>query len=227
MRKYLEDVAGLRDPYGEEYLERISPSFYAAAWSLCHRGILRPGVTRYMAQATDDGSGGNGYSVTPWGHEWLQEPGEFDYVPVEPGRFAQLLDRFSPRFGPGFRERAHEAMRCYGANAHLACCAMCGAAAESILIRLAVQKSSDEPQIMKEYLAAGGRGRVENRVLGRQDKRVQEEMRGYLSLLKYWRDATSHGRVTGITDNEAYTSLAILLRLAQFSDERWDELTRP
>ena len=47
-----------------------------------------------------------------------------------------------------------------------------------------------------------------------------------LALLKYWREEASHGRPSGITDDEAYTSLALLLRLAKYVDEHWDLLTR-
>lgn len=50
---------------------------------------------------------------TPVGRDWLRQAGQYDYIPVEPGRFAAILDGFSPRFGVGFRERAQEAIRSY------------------------------------------------------------------------------------------------------------------
>jgi len=224
MRDYLETVKKVPHHDTDQHLPRISPSFYAAAWELCRRGILRPGIKVYGGQATADGSSGNGYSVTPLGREWLQKAGQYEYVPVDPGRFARLLDNFSPRFGGGFRERCQEALRCYNAQAYLACCAMCGAAAESIILALAIQKSGDETKVMSMYSASGGRGRIENLIIGKKDKSIQDEFRSYVGLLKYWRDISAHGKMSGIQDPEAYTSLALLLRFAQFANDRWEQL---
>jgi hypothetical protein len=102
---------------------------------------------------------------------------------------------------------------------------MCGAAAESILLSLAITKHGDEEAITQDYVTKGGRGRVENLIVGKKPKLIQDELKANLNLLKYWRDAASHGRVAGIEENEAFTSLAILLRLARFAFERWNELT--
>ena len=44
--------------------EELSPVFYDAAWEMCRRGILRPGVRSLGKQATADGSSGNGFSLT-------------------------------------------------------------------------------------------------------------------------------------------------------------------
>jgi len=186
--------------------------------------VLRPGVITY--QTHHQSSYVDGYTVTPAGKKWLKQAGQYDYVPIEPGRFSKLLDSFSARFGAGFQERSQEAIRCYGTNAFLACCAMCGAAAESILLAVAIAKDGDQDKIEKIYLASGGRGRIEKLILGSQPDAVQNKCRGYLSLLKYWRDMTAHGRASGITDCEAYTSLAFLLRFAQFVNDRWNELTK-
>ena len=225
MREYLASVAGAHPSDTERYLSRVSPPFYNAAWELCRRGILRPGITTHGRQATDDGGSGNGYSLTAYGEKWLQQAGSYDYVPVEPGRFARLLDNLGGRLGLGFRERSQEAVRCYNAQAYLACCAMCGAAAESILLALAIAKSGDEAKILKDYSSAGGRGRIENLLIGSQTPAIQNEFRASSSLLKYWRDAAAHGKKSNITDNEAYTSLALLLRFAQFTNDRWGDLT--
>jgi len=80
--------------------------------------------------------------------------------------------------------------------------------------------------VLEMYSAAGGRGRIENLIIGKKDKSTQEEFRGYLSLLKYWRDIAAHGRTSGIKDPEAYTSLALLLRFAQFANDRWNDLVK-
>ena len=42
--------------------DELFPIFANAAWTLCRRGILRPGVSRHLAQATDQGSAGSGFS---------------------------------------------------------------------------------------------------------------------------------------------------------------------
>ena len=144
----------------------LSPYFYAAAWELCRRGIIRPGVRSIEEHGTLAGKVGEGYSITPFGHAWLAESDQDDFVPTEPGRFAQMLAPYRFRYGGGFQERAQEAIRCYGAHAYLACCAMCGAATESILLATAIAKS-DEQTVLKEYATSGGRRRVENRILGK------------------------------------------------------------
>ncbi|MFZ3171983.1 MAG: hypothetical protein WA118_08390 [Carboxydocellales bacterium] len=227
MHNYLVLITGVNSNETDRYFKDISPAFYNAAWELCRRGLLRPGITTHGLQATSDGSAGNGYSITPKGKAWLEEAGKYDYVPIEPGRFARLLDKYGDWFGPSFRERCQEAIRCYGAHAYLACCAMCGAAAESIILALAIAKSGNEERVLKDYASAGGRGRIENLIIGKQPNGIQAEFRGYSSLLKYWRDTAAHGKISNITDNEAYTSLAFLLRFALFTSEKWDTLIQP
>jgi len=203
----------------------LSPAFYAAAWDLCRRGIIRPGVRIMGAQATANGSGGDGYSVTPFGEQWLDEDNNDAYVPTEPGRFAEMLEPHRDRYGPGFYERAQEAIRCYGAHAYLACCVMCGAAAEAILLASAIAREGDDEKVLSAYNSSQGRSRVENMLLGQARPRLKEEVQGFLTLLKYWRDQAGHGSTANISDNEAYTSLALLLRFATYVDDWWSELT--
>jgi hypothetical protein len=215
--------------WGEELTalkKEHSPPFYSAAWDLCRRGIIRPGVAVYGHQSTDDGSAGGGFSVTTFGRQWLAESDRDDYVPTEPGRFAELTAQFTPRFGAGYHERAQEAFRCYGAHAYLACCAMCGAAAESILLAIAIARQGGNREgVLRTYNSSGGRGRVEREVTGGLPEPLRREFLGLAALLKYWRDEAAHGRESGIDDNEAYTSLALLLRFVLFADNRWSELT--
>jgi hypothetical protein len=202
----------------------LAPAFLAAAWELCRRGIIRPGVYGLGYQSTDEGSAGFGYTVTPFGRQWLAESNRDDYVPVEPGRFGQMLAPFSPRFGAAFQERAQEAIRCYGAHAYLACCAMCGAAAESILLATAVAQQGESA--VEAYLSSKGRSRLEASLLGQVSDQTRREFLGFTALIKYWRDAAAHGAPANLSDNEAYTSLAMLLRFAQFATDHWDELVK-
>jgi hypothetical protein len=223
---HLVSEFGVPEHEVESYIPSLSPHFYAAAWELCRRGILRPGIIEYGKQATADGGSGNGYSITPRGRIWLTEARSSDVVPTETGRFSKILDGFSDQLGQAYRERSQEALRCYGAHAYLACCAMCGAAAEAILLELAVAKSGDEEGIIREYLTKGGRGRTENFIVGKKPQQLQEDFRASLTLLKYWRDVAAHGTISSIEETEAFTSLAILLRLARLTSERWDYLVK-
>ena len=223
---YAEKHEGIVDEQ-ELYRRKIelSPFFYAAAWELCRRGIIRPGIRAMGLQSTPDGSAGNGYSITPFGRTWLNESDRDDYIPTEPGRFSQMLRPFQDDFGPGFYERAQQAVRCYGAHAYLACCAMCGAAAESILLAIATKKKN-EYEVLKIYRSSQGRSKIENIIIGQAKKQIQIEFRGFTVLLKYWRDEAAHGRTSGIADNEAYTSLALLLRFAYFVKDNLDEILK-
>jgi hypothetical protein len=137
-----------------------------------------------------------------------------------------LADRASS-FGPGFIERSQEAVKAYNALANLACCAMCGAAAESIVLALAIARTGDERKVLNDYAGSGGRGRVERLLIGGQPAHVQEEFHRYVSLLKYWRDSAAHGKAAGITELEAWTSLVLLLRFAIFASDRLETLTAP
>jgi hypothetical protein len=94
---------------------------------------------------------------------------------MEPGRFGRMLADKGQRFASGFVERAQEAVRAYNAHAFLAACAMCGAAAESIILALAVVKTGDEKKILDQYVSGGGRGRLEKIILGGQPQLVQDE----------------------------------------------------
>lgn len=204
---------------------RESSFFLSAAWELSRRGILRPGVHTIGAQATDDGSGEAGYSITPFGRSWLSETTKDDFVSTEPERFGQMLGPYKKRYGPAFYERAQEAVRCYGAHAYLACCAMCGAASESVLLAAAIKKTNKET-VLSEYNRAGGRVKIENMLIGKAKESLQREFRGFSVLIRYWRDEAAHGKAVDMSDNEAYTSLALLLRFAMYVDENWSVLTK-
>lgn len=189
----------------EVRLREMMPMLYAAAWDLCRRGILRPGVRAFDAQATADGASGNGYSITPFGTQWLAEADHDDFVPTEPERFAQMFAPYRDRFGPSFQERAQEAIRCYGAHAYLACCTMCGAAAEAILLATAIAKA-DEATVLSQYNASGGRRRVENAILGKVRDDLRNEYVGYMTLLPMGGPPAS--RTTRPTHRSHYSSVS-------------------
>jgi hypothetical protein len=199
--------------------------FLEAGWQLCRRGILRPGVRDLHQPGNAHGHAGQGFSLTEYGRAWIASANP-ELIPTQPGRFTQLLAKAAPRFGSGFSERSQEAAAAYQGGTYLACCAMCGAAAESILLAIAIAKAGDAKAIINEYSAQAGRLKIERRIYSGLPDPVQEEFRRYTALLKYWRDAAAHGRATHITEAEAYTSLVLLLRFALFADDRWEELTQ-
>lgn len=212
---------------GHQYLadtpegRAMSVTFGDAAWELCRRGILRPGVRDIGGQGVDKG----GYSVTASGRHWLEHAHDEAFIPIEPGRFAQIIDGFREKLGDGYAQRAQEASRCHFATAYLACCAMSGAAAESILLKTAIAKTGDEEGVLKKYRSAMGRQAVENIVVDQLKKHLADKFRNLMDLLKYWRDEAAHGTTSEITEFEAYEAMSKLLRLAHFAQDHWDELT--
>ena len=103
---------------------------------------------------------------------------------------------------------------------------MVGAATESILLAAAIAIKADENTVMKEYASARGRGRIESIVIGQAREDLQRQFRGFTSLLGYWRDEAAHGKPSRLSDVEAFTALAMLVRFAHFMNDHWIELTR-
>ncbi len=203
---------------------RESPPFMDAAWELCRRGILRPGECRLSSSGARGHLLGLGFSVTRFGEQWLEELGD-QCTPSSPDRYAQMLARHNGQLGDGYRERSQDAVKCFLGHAHVACCAMCGAAAESIFLALAGAKLGDPAEALKIYEARGGRGRLEAKIVSGAAAPLGRMFPRYTDLLKYWRDSASHGAATGIGDEEAHSAIVLLLRFAIFASEHWDELT--
>lgn len=192
--------------------------FYEAAWNLCQRGTLMPGTVSYGPSAQYN-------ARVEYGRGWLKQVSGYEYISLEFGHFAKILAEHSQVLGINYHSRSQEALRCYRAQAYLACCTMCGASAEAILLKVAIQKSGDEESVHKSYMSGGGRARIENSILGQQNSAVEREFRGYMDLLKYWRDNAPHGSHSVIQESEAFISLTLLLRFAQFVSSRLPELT--
>jgi len=215
---------------GDRNVDRVgmglSPIFAAAGWELCRRGILRPGVQNIaLHHPLNAFSPDRGYSITPAGERWFATANPLLYVPTDPSRLTAMLTSFSPKFGPGFGQRAEEAVKCYNALAHLACCAMSGAAAESILLALAIERREDADAVLGDYRASRGRTRVEKNLLGQVGEPTKSRFHTLMDLLNYWRDDSAHGTLSGIGDPEAFDALSRLLRLAHFATEHWTLLT--
>jgi hypothetical protein len=195
----------------------LMPFFFDAAWDLCRRGVLRPGVP----------NGGNtdnkGYSVTSLGRSWI-ESGALPMV-LETTRLAKLFASLSSRLGVGFLQRANEAARCHSFGANLAACAMSGAAAESIVLAAAIAKTGDEAAVLKNYMSAQGRKRTIDSIIHGARAGIAEPFKAATDLLAYWRDEAAHGTASEISEIEAHTALGRLVRFAQFASDNWSELT--
>ena len=116
--------------------EPVWQAFYEAVWEFCRRGILRPSPLSSHGRGSSGGlPSGDGFSLTAKGREWLQRS-KSGWFPTDPSRFISSLARTSALCGDAFTQRANEAARCNDTGNSFACCAMCGAAAEPILLAL-------------------------------------------------------------------------------------------
>jgi hypothetical protein len=207
------------DPSDEHYVP-----FYDAAWELCRVGVLRPGMKSPNGQGQIGGGvfSGDGYSITEFGTEWLADPER--RMSADPSRMSEIFGSFAKTYGAGFSQRATEAIRCHRTGNYLASCVMAGAAAESILLAVAIAKAKDEERVLKVYEKSGGRLAVTRIVTTGLSGPLQRQFEAALQVLHYWRDDAAHGKETAISEIEAHASLTQLLRLAHFSQDNWGEL---
>jgi hypothetical protein len=203
----------------------VSASFYEAGWTLCRRGILRPGITKMGRQATADGASGNGYSITEAGRKWLTSLTELHLIALQPHKFSALVDKYTSRFGQGYAQRSREAVSCYMSGSYLAGCAMAGASAESILLALAIAKKKDESAVLGLYRSSQGRKRLLDAVFGNVREPISSQFRSLIDVVSYWRDDASHGTQTLTGEFEAYDALTRLIRLAHLASDNWSMIT--
>jgi hypothetical protein len=163
--------------------------------------------------------------LTQHGREWLASEDAAVLLLLQPGSLAKTLAEYAYLYGPGYLQRANEAIKARNASAYLACCAMCGAAAESILLALAIARTGDEAEVLKTYNSRSGRSTVVRTLTGQVVEPVRKRFTTYSELLNYWRDDAAHGVASELSDAHAEESLATLLRLAQFSADHWTDLT--
>lgn len=199
-----------------------SSLFFEAAWELCRRGIVRPGVTGTGKQATSDG----GYSLTTSGRAYIESLDDTALLLVQPGALAAALAQYANRFGAGFLQRSQEAIRCRNAEAWLACCSMVGAAAESVLLALAISKTGTEDVVLAEYSKMGGRQKVVNMVVGQSAGHVQSTLKSFAGIVSLWRDEAAHGKASLLDTANADEALRQLLHMCQWVSKEWDALTK-
>lgn len=214
--------------------EPLVTPFYDAAWTLCRRGVLRPGAAVPAGQ-TGAQMGqrfnaapfyGDGYSLTAWGREWVRKvSSERSALPHDSTRMTEVLHQFKSRFGDGYAQRASEAVSDWWSGNYLSACTMAGAAAESILLATAIAKTKNEAKVLSEYRRSSGRRHVINLVAAGAAHAVEQQFTNALGILSYWRDDAGHGIASTIAEIEAYEAISRLLRLAQFTSDHWSALT--
>jgi hypothetical protein len=156
--------------------DRLAAPFYDAAWALCRQGVLRPGAA-FPAGQTAALMGqelpsspffGDGFSLTVYGREWLKRSvAERHALPADQNRLTTMLLQFRDPFGDGYGQRAAEAVKDWWSGNYLSACTMAGAAAESILLAVAIAKIGDEKKVLLEYQSSKGRSRLIGRVVGK------------------------------------------------------------
>jgi hypothetical protein len=205
----------------DQYALKISHVFFDAAWELCRRGLLRPGVRSKMQQAVPEG----GYSLTIAGSEKLANLDESSIIVMQPGALAAALSAYRDRFGDAFHARSQEAIKCRNAEAWLACCAMAGAAAESVLLSVAIAKTADETGAYKKYNATGGRQKILSLITANLPDRQKENLSNFTGIISLWRDEAAHGAPTELTTANADESMRQLLHMCQWVVKHWEVLT--
>lgn len=215
---YIEEYTPYPIPEGRgggtimyEYGENLGP-FMEVAWSLVSSGIVVPGS--FSIEQRTQGGSLYGFNLTEFGREWIASA-EVTASPRRYGDFSKLLSEFDPVFGEFYAIRSQEALSCFRHGNHIACCAMAGACAETILFTAYVKHKGDEEQALKDMTSAGGRGRVEAALLGRLKEGPRMELQTSFSLIKYWRDNSAHGVTGKVSQSEAHVALLTLLSLAQ------------
>ncbi len=209
------------DPFRDELIRDLSPVFYEAAWELCRRGIVRPGVTRTGEQAVEEG----GYSLTAAGRAALPNLDAASLLIFQPGALAATFTGYRGRFGDSFYQRALEAIKCRNAEAWLACCAMAGAAGEAILLALAIAKTNDELMVLRTYGYASGWRQVLNMIVGQADQARRDTLTTFTGIISLWRDEAAHGRASPLGTANADEALRQLLHMSQWVDREWAALT--
>ncbi len=200
-------------------------AFYDAAWYFCSRGILRPAPLTNQEELRYPKNFCAKFLLTSFGKKWISKCEINECIPSEHGRFSKLLSDRDNLFGQGYQSRSQEALSCYRSQNYFACCVMCGATYESVLLALAIKKSGNEQNILKKYNSSRGRSTIENLLIGQRNQFIQADFRKYSELLNYWRDDAAHGASVNIGEEEAFTSLILLLRFIQYAEKHFSVLT--
>ncbi|CAM4411305.1 MAG: hypothetical protein LEGION0403_FIIPPAGN_02688 [Legionella sp.] len=205
-----DDPTGYRDHQERLALiqtkSNLTNLFSEVLFELSRRRILRPGCrhgghfTISQVRNLDEG-----FTITEYGKQWLKSH-QSNLLSMEKGRLEESFSQFQPLFGKDYFKRTKEAVSCYFSGNYLACCVMCGAATESILLSAAFIKF-DKAQVLNTYRTGSGRSRLEKSLFGQADQYIQDRYAKYTDLINYWRDESGHGDESEIDVHEAYIAL--------------------
>ncbi len=204
---------------------RIGKRFQDAAWSLAIRGVVRP-TRSTLLQTVVQTHVFEGYSLTNAGMSWLKNEGT-SLVAQGPQQMIVVFSQFEEIFGSEYFLRAREAVNSFNGHCYLACCVMCGAAAEAILLSLASASYSSRAEAEKIYFGKSGRDRIFRRLTDQKSNSVQTAIGSAFSILKHWRDESSHGATTDSSRDQAEVALRTLLAFAQTAEKNRDFLIKP
>ena len=207
----------------ERVTEELAAPVLDAIWNLCRVGVLRPGPTSLRNFGNTDNAG---YCITAFGRGWISEHEQPAFIPTDGSRLTGLLTRRQDLFGMVYAARATDAARCFSAHAYYACCAMIGAAAESILVAAAVAKFG-EAEALSTYQGNQGRKKLTDELLLTRPAWLAKEFRQHADLIGLWRDLSAHAHSSPIGEAEAFTDMRGLIKFAGFAESRWEQLTTP
>jgi hypothetical protein len=91
---------------------------------------------------------------------------------------------------------------------------MAGAACETILLAIAIERTKDENQVVTMYRVRDGRRTLTNSITANLKPYLKQAIETATSLLSYWRDSAAHGHATEISEFAAHDALSRLLRFA-------------
>jgi hypothetical protein len=223
LREEAQRVAPVHGPT-QYVLDDLSNSrpFYHAAWQMVNRGMLVP--MPFLRRGEPPKFTGDEFQLTDFGVGRLLIDPDVNVTPTQYTRFGRYLHSHAGRFRPSYHTRSQEAVACYRAKLYFATCAMAGAAAESILLSLAVAASQSEAEVLREYMTSGGAVKIRKRIARGANAAVAREIDNISELLKYWRDESTHASSVDLNEESAYQALLLLWRLARFVDTRWHDI---
>lgn len=202
----------------------LHPLFLNAAWEMCLRNILRPSP-RTVESGNTVVHGG--FSFTAHGREWLLDPST-EFLLYSVAKLGRIFSEHQALYGEGFYERSHEALRCFSAKAYFGCAAMCGAAAESILLKLAIAKLGDEKKALQIYHGKQGRKELKDKILelGSKPAGIKNEVETGFTILAYWRDDAAHGSALKLDSTTANVAIQMLCLFSIACKKHWNALTQ-
>jgi hypothetical protein len=101
---------------------------------------------------------------------------------------------------------------------------MTGAAAESVLLALAIAKIGDEDKVLAIYRQTGGRQKVLNLVVVQATAFRRDSLTTFTKIISMWRDEAAHGKSSPLGTANADEGLRQLLHMCQWVDREWSEL---